>query len=407
MSKTGYFSNTFTIINNAILKNEKLRKIKSIYYYIDSILLKLVKKPKMTTNAKKKIAISYNMSLGDGAIFMCALKNLRKIYPEDEYEITLFCQKGLNKMYEKIGIFDEIIPLNFTGSTVNLKERINTFKALRKDYYDIALDPIGIEECTMNVLMNRAICAKEKIGIINNAKKLYCPKNIKDKVYTKIININKKNISYIEQYFEFFNQVTDKKFPIEFRELPEEQIKENLPEKYFIINPSASTEYKKWPLERFVEIAKRMYKVLNIPLVLCGTGVDQKTNNEFKEKMGNNIEIIDMTNKTNILQYIGLIKKAHCIITNDTGTYHVATISQVPTLILAGGYTYDKYIAYDFKGNEKFRKPYIVTEKMECFNCENRCTYKDKIENVWPCLEKITIEAAWKKAQEMIRSEEL
>ena len=44
MSKTGYFSNTFTIINNAILKNEKLRKIKSIYYYIDSILLKLVKK---------------------------------------------------------------------------------------------------------------------------------------------------------------------------------------------------------------------------------------------------------------------------------------------------------------------------------------------------------------------------
>ena len=58
MSKTGYFSNTFTIINNAILKNEKLRKIKSIYYYIDSILLKLVKKPKMMTNAKKKFPIT-------------------------------------------------------------------------------------------------------------------------------------------------------------------------------------------------------------------------------------------------------------------------------------------------------------------------------------------------------------
>ena len=52
MSKTGYFSNTFTIINNAILKNENLRKVKAIYYNIDSLLLTLVKKPKKTDNSK-------------------------------------------------------------------------------------------------------------------------------------------------------------------------------------------------------------------------------------------------------------------------------------------------------------------------------------------------------------------
>lgn len=402
MSKTGYFSNTFTIINNAILKNENLRKVKAIYYNIDSLLLTLVKKPKKTDNSKKKIIISYNMSLGDGAIFMCALKNLRKIYPEDKYEITLLCQKGLNKMYESLKIFDKVIPLNYTSSTVNLKERLKTFKNLRAEYYDIALDPIGIEECTTNVLMNRVICANEKIGIVNKGKKLYCPKNILNKVYTKIIEVDKKEISYIEQYFEFFNNLTDIKFSVEFRDLPDEQLKENLPEKYFIVNPSASTEYKKWPLERFVELTKRMYKTLNIPLVICGTGVDKETNDKFKEKIGNDVEIVDMTNKTNILQYIGLIKKAQYVVTNDTGTYHVATISQVPTLILAGGYTYDKYVTYHFKGEEKFKKPYIVTEKMDCFNCENRCKYRNELKETWPCLEKITIENAWKITEEML-----
>ena len=39
MAKKGYFSTFFTKVNNAVLKNEKLRNLKSIYYYIDGINL--------------------------------------------------------------------------------------------------------------------------------------------------------------------------------------------------------------------------------------------------------------------------------------------------------------------------------------------------------------------------------
>ena len=41
MAKTGYFSGTFTKINNLVLRNEKIRNLKSMYYYIDGIGLKL------------------------------------------------------------------------------------------------------------------------------------------------------------------------------------------------------------------------------------------------------------------------------------------------------------------------------------------------------------------------------
>lgn len=403
MSKTGYFSNTFTIINNAILKNKNLRKIKALYYYIDSLLLTFIKKPKKEENKKKKVIIAFNLSLGDGAIFMTALKNLREIYPEEQYEITLACQKGLDKMYEKSNIFDKVIALNFTGSTVNLKNRIYTFKELRKQYYDIALDPIGIEECTTNILMNRAICSNEKIGIINKDRKIYCPQKIYNKVYNKILEVSGENISCIEHYNRFLNGLSNKKFPIEFMNLPSEKVKEKLPDEYFIIYPSASTEYKRWPVERYVEIAKKMYEVLNIPLILCGTGVDKEINNQFKNLLGDSVPFIDMLDKTSILEYIDLIKNAKYVIANDTGIYHIATISQVPTAVLSGGYTFDRYMAYDFEEKEKFKRPYIIVENMKCFNCENRCIYKDEIDKTWPCLEKITVEKAWETIEKMIK----
>ena len=50
MAKKGYFSTLFTKVNNAVLKNEKLRNIKSIYYYIDGATLKLTKNGKKEHN---------------------------------------------------------------------------------------------------------------------------------------------------------------------------------------------------------------------------------------------------------------------------------------------------------------------------------------------------------------------
>ena len=106
MAKTGYFSGLFTKVNNAVLKNEKIRNLKSMYYYIDGMMLKFIKKPKDTEKAKKKVVIVYNLSLGDGAMFCCALKNIREIYPKDKYEITI------EKFYKKCIIKNKQRPIN-------------------------------------------------------------------------------------------------------------------------------------------------------------------------------------------------------------------------------------------------------------------------------------------------------
>lgn len=403
MAQTGYFSNMFTKINNAVLKNEKIRNLKSIYYYIDGTILKFIKKPKKLPNGKLKVIIVYNLSLGDGAMFSCALKNIREIYPADKYEITIACQNGLNKIYEATNLFDKVLHFNFTKATVNLSERIKIFKELRKEYYDILLDPIGIEDCSTNLLISRAICSEEKIGIINHGRTVKCSEKIYKKVYTKLLEINAPEMHLIDHYFEFFNLLGNINKKPEFVNLPSEPLKEKINEEYFIVYPSASTEYKRWPIERFAEITKRIYKQTGIKLMVCGTKVDRQVNDELINLVKDEVKYIDYTEKTSILEYIDLIKHAKFIITNDTGIYHVAVISEVPVCITAGAYTYNRYLTYNFKGKEKYRRPYVATIKTECANCDNRCIKANELNKTWYCLDKITIEQAWEQISKMLK----
>lgn len=402
MAKTGYFSGVFTKINNLVLKNNAIKNLKSMYYYIDGINLKFIKKPIKSENTKTKVIIVYNLSLGDGAMFNCALKNIREIYPADKFEITIICQKGLNKIYEATKLFDNVLSFNFTKATIDLKERRKIFKELRKQHYDILLDPIGIEECSTNILLSRAICSDEKIGIINHGRTVKCPEKIYKKVYTKILELNAPEMHLIDHYFEFFNLLGDLNKETEFVNLPDEPLKEKIDGEYFIVYPSASTEYKRWPIERFAEITKRIFKKTGIKLIVCGTGVDRQVNNELIDLVKEEVEYIDLTEKTSILEYINLIKGAKFVITNDTGIYHVAVVSEVPVCITAGAYTYNRYLTYNFKGKEKYKRPYVACTKMECSDCDNRCIKSNELNKTWPCLDGVTVEVAWEQISKML-----
>lgn len=404
MTKTGYFSGLFTKVNNAVLKNEKIRNLKSMYYYVDGVMLKFIKKPKDVENEKKKVIVVYNLSLGDGAMFCCALKNIREIYPKDKYEITIICQNGLNKIYEATNLFDNVLHFNFTKAAVNLGERRKIFKELRKEKYDILLDPVGIEDCSTNVLMSRAICSKEKIGIVNYGRTIKCSEKIYKKVYTKLLEVNDPKMHLIDHYFEFFNLLGNLNKNPEFIDLPSEELKEKINEEYFILYPSASTEYKRWPIDRFAEVTKRIFKITGIKLVICGTGVDREVNDELIKLVKDDVEYIDLTGKTSILEYIELIKKAKFVITNDTGIYHVAVVSEVPVCITAGAYTYDRYLTYNFKGKEKYKRPYVACKIMECANCDNRCIKSNEVNKKWPCLDELTTEKVWEQISKMLES---
>ena len=113
----------------------------------------------------------------------------------------------------------------------------------------------------------------------------------------------------------------------------------------------------------------------------------------------------DIVGKTNLLDFIEVIKRSKFVITNDTSTYHIAVTNQIPVAIITGGYTYDRYVTYNFEGSKNYRRPYIIVKRMKCFNCDNNCKKLRRNSNTWPCLDAITVDDAWKIIKEMINKE--
>lgn len=403
--KENYISNFSLKLYNICQKYPVCRKFKITLYFIDSILLLFIKKPKKIERKKKKVLIIYNYAFGDGIIFLCSFKHIRKIYPKKDYDISLICQKGLHSIYEEVGIFDRVVQYNLTKSTFSPIERFRLFKLLRQEYYDIILDPIGVNECTTNVFMSRALCAKEKITIIDNSfQNKLCPKWLYKNVYTKILEVNIENISLIEYYSEFIKGLGVKDFKVKLEHFNNRKLDIKLPKEYFIVFPSASTQLKRWPIDRYAKIVKRVYKKTKLPILFCGTKSDIESIKKLKELI-KEIPQYDIVDKTSLLDFIEVIKRAKFVITNDTSTYHIAVTNEVPVAIIAGGYTYNRYVLYNFNGSENFKRPYVIVNKTDCFNCDNKCNKLKTGKGIWPCLNAITEEYAWKIIEEMIDKE--
>ena len=397
MKKSKYLNNTF-ISFYSLIQKLGLKRIKELMYYIDRVICLFIKKPKAIDGGKKNVLIIFNLALGDGVVFLNAINNIRELYPDNKYNIDILCQKGLELIYNDLGIFDNVIPLNFTKATVNLKERYRVIKKIRKKYYDVILDPVGANECFTNVLLTRNSCGDKKYGCIIESYEQRCSKHILKRTYNEIKILKSKSL--IEQYYEFFY----KDYNIEYCKLPMSSNKLNLPKKYYIVFPSASMELKKWPIDRYAKIVTRIYNKTKLPLVFCGTNVDRDTFKKLEELIPN-IPVIDVIGKTSLIEFIDVINNASFVITNDTSTYHIAVISETPVAIVTGGYTYDRYVTYEFKGCNKYKKPYVIVDKMDCFNCINNCKKINKEDKTWPCLNNITVDYAWKIIEEMIDKE--
>ena len=404
-------SSLFLKVNEFIWKNSFVQKFRNIYYFVDIFLLLFCKKNKteakgnvektgkVNHNIKKKVLIVYNMALGDGIIFSGVCSHIRKIWPKDQYEVTITCQSAFASLYRADDTFDHVIPLDFAGSVLNLKNRIALYRKLREENYDIVVDPVGCDDCTTNVFVTRAAHAKEKIGVMDMMRPIHeMPQWMRKKIYSKVVQLNIPHMHLLEHYAAFWKELSGEECELQLANLPHMELKLDLPEKFFIVFPVASVDVKKWKPENYAIVAKRIYEKTKLPLLVCGTEHDRPSIQEFLSHLPD-VPFFDAVGKTNIMEYTELIGRASLILTNDTSAYHIAVAREVPTVMLCGGYVYDKYANYPCN-KLGCKEPVLATNKMECYNCGNHCKYHGFA--VYPCVENIEVEDVWKCTEQLI-----
>lgn len=392
----------FSKLQLFVSKHKFLNIIKYLYYFNDRIICLFIKKNKQVYK-KKQVLILANLGLGDAMNFLSVSDSYRKLYPKSKYEITFVTSLGLKELFENESNFDYVYSKNFNEITVSLKKRIKFFKFINKKNYDLLIDIMGPTGCSPSFYLIRASRAKEKITLLNKANS-FCPKFMVKRCFTKIYEIDDDKIANVDYYNKLYNLIKGNtgKYDITYHKTKKYNIHFKIPKNYYIVFPSASADVKKWPLERYSAIIKKIYNKTKLPILFCGTNIDSENVNELINLIGD-IPYYNFVGDTSVLEFIELIKRAKFILTNDTSAYHIAISEEVPTAIITGGYTYYGFVLYEFYNN-KYKEPYIIVDKRNCFNCKSHCQYIGK-KNIWPCLDAINVEYAWNIIDKMIDKE--
>ncbi len=101
------------------------------------------------------------------------------------------------------------------------------------------------------------------------------------------------------------------------------------------LNPGATYGLAKcWPPSRFGELGRRLFENWNASLFLFGRREEQPIAKEILNHLKG--EGIDLTGRTDLLQLAALLERCDLLVTNDTGTMHMATAVGTPVVAIFG-----------------------------------------------------------------------
>ncbi|MDD4202709.1 MAG: glycosyltransferase family 9 protein [Candidatus Omnitrophica bacterium] len=93
------------------------------------------------------------------------------------------------------------------------------------------------------------------------------------------------------------------------------------------VHLTTSNPIKEWPIQQFHEVCNSL-KNKGYEIVLIGEKRDNKINSVFNESDG----FIDLIGKTSLSQLCAVLKGADCLISLDSGPYHIAWMQKTPVV---------------------------------------------------------------------------
>ena len=176
-----------------------------------------------------------------------------------------------------------------------------------------------------------------------------------------------------------------------------------LPETHplILINPNSSDIFplRRWPMENFAELCKRLLKIFpSASLVITGVASEASDALYLTQRVANP-RLMDFTGKTSFRELLALYSIANMMVTNDSGPAHFASILDLPTIVLFGPETPRLYSPL----GEKHRDLY---SEFACSPCVSVYNGKKSpcLDN--RCLKAITVEAVVGEATALLNTSE-
>lgn len=163
------------------------------------------------------------------------------------------------------------------------------------------------------------------------------------------------------------------------------------PKNYVLMNVGASQVYKRWPVEKYISLAKKIYVERGLTSVFIGGPSERNLQGTF----GSYPFIVDFILRTESFELLRwLIVNAKMAVSNDTFVGHYSITLGVPTVSLAGGGHFGRFLPYPTDDFPMFSNSYTVFKRLPCFNCKWVCTQitGNQANRYFPCVSEISVE---------------
>jgi heptosyltransferase-1 len=287
----------------------------------------------MTGEKPRRILIIKPSALGDIVLALPALSALKRSFPEARIswlvrpefaplimghpyisDIILFDRKQLSKWWCE--------PKSFNALR-SLKEQ------LKGRQFDLVFDFQGLFRTGY---FSWVTGSKRRFGMAG-------ARELSHLFYTDKISQDASSIHLVDYYLKMVAAAGARQVEAEFK-LPEDAgaadtvnkllKSQGVNGKYAVIVPGAAQANKRWPIERFAELAGKIGERFRLQIVATGSQGER----EYIETIGK--RVINIAGKTSVRELIPLMKNASLVVSNDTGPGHIAAAIGVPIVMIFG-----------------------------------------------------------------------
>src|SRR5256884_2502251 len=155
-------------------------------------------------------------------------------------------------------------------------------------------------------------------------------------------------------------------------------------------NPGMDLTAKRWPLDRFEDLARKLIYELGAQLLLIGGPGDVPLNQQLQDALGaQGDDVINLTGKTTLGELAAQLEQCALFIGNDSSPMHLAAAVDIPVIAIFGPTSPQEYGPYpldDPRHIAIWRHPtgqpcFFLGKMQACAHCT--CMQSVTVDNVW------------------------
>jgi len=352
---------------------------------------------KQTQNTADLLLIKVD-AIGDFVLWQDSLRAYREKYFEKK--VVLICNNLVREIAILDPFFSEVWGIDRKHFLFSRKYRYFFVKQLRSITFREVISATFSREYYYSDRLVKLALGLYKIGYNGDFENITKDqKNKSDIYFQKLVN----NSLYRSELFinaHFVRQICDPGFQPQLPTLPYCSFDTTfLRERYCVFSISASYSARAWSIDNYAEIIDTI--PLEYEIVLLGYGKDDCNRGDLLlHSVRTSDRITNLINKTTIVEMVGIISKASLVVGNDSSAVHIAAATRVPSICIAPGAHYNRFVPYPKEVSECFYHPRVVVCQMFCFGCGYHCCFP--IVNQLQCIKNVTTSMVLKELNKLL-----